>query len=304
MTYVNSKDFREIKFPGDPASNQSADEAERDRRQAPTVRISHDGPPDRTADTCHNQQNDQTLKAQFHRPANITWLSDKQKPALPSYKSRRLPNRSKACQTKLTPAMSISAGTDITRFAMARSLTRFERTIDLLTDYYGAQEPQPSADPIELILWENIGYLISDERRRQAFDALRQKIGTRAEAILAAKPEDLYDVAKLGGMLPEVRVDRLLSIARITVDEFGGHLDQVVQRPLAEAKKAMKMFPSIGDPGARKGPPPLQIPSCHGVGVERPQGTCKAWIWQGAKELFCYLPFSSDSNKRAIQARL
>jgi endonuclease-3 len=135
---------------------------------------------------------------------------------------------------------------------MAKSSTRFERTIDILTGYYGAQEPSPGHDPLELILWENVGYLISDERREQAFEALRQKVGTSADSILGADPDDLYQIAKLGGMLPDVRVDRLLTIARITVDEFGGSLDEVVKRPLAEAKRAIKMYPGIGDPGAEK----------------------------------------------------
>jgi endonuclease-3 len=135
---------------------------------------------------------------------------------------------------------------------MAKAATRFEKTLDVLAGYYGAQEPRPGHDPLELILWENIGYLVSDERRGQAFEALRQKVGTRADDILGANPKDLYKVATLGGMLPDMRVDKLLTIARISVDEFGGRLDQVVQRPLAEARKALKMFPSIGDPGAEK----------------------------------------------------
>jgi endonuclease-3 len=128
----------------------------------------------------------------------------------------------------------------------------FEKAIDFLLDYYGPQPKHPSADPLELILWENIGYLINDERRGQAFDALRRKIGTDAESIIAAKPEVLYEVAKLGGMLPEMRVQRLLNIARIAAEEFDGRLGKVVKMPLAAAKKALKMFPSIGDPGAEK----------------------------------------------------
>jgi endonuclease III len=135
---------------------------------------------------------------------------------------------------------------------MARSTTRFEKIIDLLADYYGAQKQRPGQDPFDLVLWENIAYLVSDERRGQAFEALRQRVGTRPDDILNAKRENLYKVATLGGMLPEMRVERLLSIARIAADEFGGRLDSVVKRPLREAKKAIKVFPSIGDPGAEK----------------------------------------------------
>src|SRR5262249_38482578 len=135
---------------------------------------------------------------------------------------------------------------------MPRASTSFEKAIDLLRDYYGREAQHPSADPFELILWENIGYLVSDERRRQAFDALEQEIGTDPDSILGATRESLYEVAKIGGMLPETRVQKLLTIARIAKEEFGGRLDKVVRMPLAQAKKALKMFPGIGDPGAEK----------------------------------------------------
>ena len=36
------------------------------------------------------------------------------------------------------------------------------------------------------------------------------------------------------------------------MSQFGGDLDQVVGRSPAEAKKALKQFPNIGDPGAEK----------------------------------------------------
>jgi len=135
---------------------------------------------------------------------------------------------------------------------MARSSRSFEKAIDLLTDYYGREDPYPSPDPFELILWENIGYLVNDERRREAFEAFKQNIGTHPESILRASRKSLHEVAKIGGMLPEMRVQKLLTIARIAKDEFGGHLNSVVKMPLTRAKKALKMFPSIGDPGAEK----------------------------------------------------
>ena len=138
------------------------------------------------------------------------------------------------------------------RCRMPRVSNRFEKAIDVLANYYGPQTPHPSSDPFELILWENIAYLVSDDRRKQAFDELDRTIGTDPASILSAKYEALHEVAKLGGMLPEGRVEKLLTIARIARDEFGSQLDKVVKRPVAEAKKALKLFPSIGDPGAEK----------------------------------------------------
>jgi endonuclease-3 len=53
-------------------------------------------------------------------------------------------------------------------------------------------------------------------------------------------------------MRPETRVFRWLEISRITVDQFDGNLDKILQCPYAVAKKALKRYPNIGDPGAEK----------------------------------------------------
>ncbi|HEV2445831.1 MAG TPA: hypothetical protein VGS58_07920, partial [Candidatus Sulfopaludibacter sp.] len=64
--------------------------------------------------------------------------------------------------------------------------------------------------------------------------------------------EVLLLLAKMGGMRPETRVFRWREIARITNAQFGGDLDRILKEPYAKAKKALKLFPNIGDPGAEK----------------------------------------------------
>ena len=59
-------------------------------------------------------------------------------------------------------------------------------------------------------------------------------------------------LATRGGMRPQVRVFRWQEIARITLSQFDGDLDQILKLPYSQAKKALKQFPNIGDPGAEK----------------------------------------------------
>ena len=127
----------------------------------------------------------------------------------------------------------------------------FPKLIDALQRHYGAPAPPPSTDPLELIIWENVAYLANDERRAQAFTKLKESIGTTPEAILAAKHSSLAAIGK-AGILPDVSAEKLLTIARIAYEEFGGDLHSVLKKPLPQAKKALKKFPSIGDPGAEK----------------------------------------------------
>jgi endonuclease-3 len=56
----------------------------------------------------------------------------------------------------------------------------------------------------------------------------------------------------MGGMRPETRVFRWQEIARITATQFQGNLEQILEWPYTQARKALKLFPSIGDPGAEK----------------------------------------------------
>ena len=52
--------------------------------------------------------------------------------------------------------------------------------------------------------------------------------------------------------MPEQSVEKLSCKRRIALEEFGGDLSPILKRPLAQAKKALKRFPAIGDPGAEK----------------------------------------------------
>jgi len=94
--------------------------------------------------------------------------------------------------------------------------------------------------------------LISDERRAAVFEGLRTQVGVNASAILKADKAVLLALAKMGGMRPETRVFRWLEIARITMSQFNGNLDSILKEPYEKAKKALKQFPNIGDPGAEK----------------------------------------------------
>jgi endonuclease III len=127
----------------------------------------------------------------------------------------------------------------------------FSKLVDTLQQHYSPPAPLPSTDPLELIIWENIAYLASDKRRAEAFAALKRTIGIRPEEILAAQHSALAALGK-ACILPDVSAEKLLTIAKIAYEEFDSDLRAVLKKPLPQAKKALKRFPSIGDPGAEK----------------------------------------------------
>jgi len=127
-----------------------------------------------------------------------------------------------------------------------------KQVIARLKKHYGEPVAPPAIGPFECVLWENACYLLPDERRQEVFEALRAQVGLSAAAIDGAPDKVLLPLAKRGGMRPETRVFRWREIARITLSQYGGDLDCILQMTYAEAKKALKQFPNIGDPGAEK----------------------------------------------------
>lgn len=128
----------------------------------------------------------------------------------------------------------------------------FPEILSRLKKRYGQVALPPAQGPFALVMWENACYLLSDERRREVFEALQERVGMDASAIAGSSDAVLLPMAKRGGMRPETRVFRWREIARITLNQFGGDLNTILRKPYAEAKRALKQFPNIGDPGAEK----------------------------------------------------
>ena len=113
--------------------------------------------------------------------------------------------------------------------------------------------PAIQTDPLKLILWENIGYLIDDYRRQDLFRAFGEAVGFDPLRIAVADQALLYSIARRGGMRPETRVGRWREIARIVLEDCDGNLDRTLRGlPLGKARALLKRFPTIGDPGADK----------------------------------------------------
>ncbi len=131
-------------------------------------------------------------------------------------------------------------------------MSKFTRILQQLRKHYGEPGNPHPRGPWEWVLWENACYLLPDERRVEVFQALRNQIGLDPSAIEGASEGVLLPIAIRGGMRPETRVFRWKEIARIALNRYGGDLNAILGLPYAEAKDALKQFPTIGDPGAEK----------------------------------------------------
>jgi endonuclease III len=109
-----------------------------------------------------------------------------------------------------------------------------------LRELYGAPRAAVT-DPFEMILFENVAYLVDDARRLATFEKLRDEIGLSPGAILAASADEIAEVIEGGGMLPPHRAAKVIECARLA-EKIGVALD----------KKVLRKYPGVGEPLADK----------------------------------------------------
>jgi endonuclease III len=146
---------------------------------------------------------------------------------------------------------------------MQKSKRELGSVLEMLEKHYGKQAAVGPSDPYEMILFVNCGYPATDASCTKGYEALKLEVGTKPAEILAAPKAKLAKLMRLGGIVPELRAERLKTIAKIVNEEFGGDLKWSLGKLLDEetkdngkgirfAKKALKEFPVIGEPGADK----------------------------------------------------
>jgi len=129
------------------------------------------------------------------------------------------------------------------RISVPDLLNRLEKS-------YGPQEPAFPVEPYEFLVWWHCGYPASDAACEKGWKNLKQQVGIEPQQLLAASPAKIANALKAGGMVPELRAQRLKEIAMRVKDEFGGDLRSALAGPLAKVRKTLKSFSGIADPGA------------------------------------------------------
>ena len=181
----------------------------------------------------------------------------------------------------------------------------FTATIRALKKFYGSPKPPKITDALELILLENVAYLADDEKRAAAFAALKKRIGTRPQQILKASQEQLEEITRMGGIVPELRAQRLRQIAELVHSILKGDLAAELKKPFPQAKKSLRRFPTIGDPGAEK---ILMLTRSYPVLALESNGHSTRVLLhrlRGRKEeLLCQLSRGAASDRRRDSGRL
>ena len=100
-------------------------------------------------------------------------------------------------------------------------------------------------------MWWHCGYPPGEARCEQGWQALRREIAVEPQVLRAARPARLARVLAAGGLVPQLRAERLREVATRVLEDFAGDLAAGLARlPPAQAHAALRKFPGIGPPGA------------------------------------------------------
>jgi len=135
--------------------------------------------------------------------------------------------------------------------------------LDTLENLYGPQKAAGPTDPYEMIVYVNCGYPATDVSCSKGFELLKREVGLKPENLLAAPKAKLTKLMQFGGIVPELRAEKLKDIARMVKADLGGDLKAVLNKWMLEEKKqpgkgirgaknVLQKFPVIGEPGADK----------------------------------------------------
>ncbi|MGH9497484.1 MAG: endonuclease III domain-containing protein [Candidatus Sulfotelmatobacter sp.] len=133
---------------------------------------------------------------------------------------------------------------------MPQTRSSIPSLLDRLEKFYGPQEPSFPVDPYEFLVWWHCGYPASDAACEKGWTRLRRDVGIEPEQLLKATPQKLAAALKPGGMFPELRAQRLKEVVQRIENEFAGDLRGGLAGPIPQARKNLKKFPGIADPGA------------------------------------------------------
>ncbi len=128
-------------------------------------------------------------------------------------------------------------------------MARLPPILDALESFHGRQAASWPTEPYPFLIWWHCGYPASEERCTRGWDSLNAETDIAPEKLLAVPSAKLARALKPGGMIPELRAERLKLIAK-RMRSQGDLRAALTELSPQGARALLKKFPGIADPGA------------------------------------------------------
>ena len=128
------------------------------------------------------------------------------------------------------------------REILERLLTKLElRREDFTVDEVRSRFKDPFALLVATILSQNT----NDKNSLRAFLSLASKVGVTPERLSSADVADIEDSIRVAGLYRS-KARSIKTIARIVLEKFNGRLDEILAKPLEEARELLVSLPGVG----------------------------------------------------------
>src|SRR5436190_160433 len=111
-----------------------------------------------------------------------------------------------------------------------------------LESFYGTPQLFPLKELFELIVWENVAYLVDDQRREAVYQKLRQEVEIDPVSIARCPQALLAQIIHQGGMQPDRRAEKLHTSARIILEIGPDNLQALLAADPKKARKVLQRF--------------------------------------------------------------
>src|SRR5690242_20312033 len=95
-------------------------------------------------------------------------------------------------------------------FLVMTRVSKLRTLIAELKRQHGTVAPPPASDAFQLVAWEKVAYLATDEKREAAFHRLSRDVGLTPRDVLKAKRSAVIDALATGGINPIERANNLI----------------------------------------------------------------------------------------------
>ena len=96
---------------------------------------------------------------------------------------------------------------------MQKAKPKIAEVLSKLEKFYGPQQPSWPTEPYEFLVWWHCGYPASDALCSKGWESLNRHVGAEPGQLLTASTTRLVKALVVGGMVPDLRAQRLRDIA-------------------------------------------------------------------------------------------
>ncbi|MBI1297909.1 endonuclease III [bacterium] len=111
---------------------------------------------------------------------------------------------------------------------------------------YGELHWQPSNEPVDELIWTILSANTNDTNSGRAFHNLKERFGGDWDAVRTASLDEIKEAIRVAGMYNQKAPNLVASLEKLKQERGAYSLDDLPDKPVAEAQRYLESFPGVG----------------------------------------------------------